>query len=70
MTYDPALIKRIHESGENANTRLGKIVRDADGDSSPGNLFLTSEEYDFVVGRCAEVGVPAPHVDPAADPRD
>jgi hypothetical protein len=67
-TSSPELLREIHDVGRSAHTRLGDAVKAAP-ESLPGHLFLTSENYDFVVGACARLGVPAPYVDPAAGPR-
>ena len=64
-TFDPALVERIRRVGREARTHLGKIVRNPDGRTNPGHLFLNTEDYDYAVGRCFELGVPAPRVDPA-----
>jgi hypothetical protein len=64
-TYDHALVERIHKVGREARTHLGKIVRNPDGRTNPGHLFLNTEDYDYAVSRCFELGVPAPRVDPA-----
>jgi hypothetical protein len=63
QSYDERVIDRIHAAGKAAETRLGHIAEDADGESSPGHLALVSEDYDHVASRCYELHLQAPNVE-------
>jgi hypothetical protein len=61
--YEPAVMQRIHTTGRAARTHLGHIVEGANGVGWPGHLHLVSEDYDYVLVRCADLNLPAPNVD-------
>ena len=61
VTDRPDVLWAIHAAGKQVNDHLGHIVRNAEGGN--GSLSLVSEDYDYVLSRCADLGLPAPHVD-------
>ncbi|MFC8449044.1 hypothetical protein [Kitasatospora sp. NPDC057223] len=62
-TYQPAVMEQIHRAGREDGGRLGDITRNVDGIGWPGHLGLESEDYDYALSTCGELGLPVPNVD-------
>lgn len=63
VTVNPTALPQIHDARARSDTRLGHIARDADGTCRPGHLFLVSEDYDFAVQRCDDLGIEVSNID-------
>jgi hypothetical protein len=63
-TYRPDVVRTIRQSGGNWDgDHLSEIAGAADGESWPGHLWLSSEDYDYALSTCADLHVPVHHVD-------